>query len=580
MARTTIYVPGAYPDIAIHSGGDGESQSASSRRGPPGPQGPPGPPGPQGPIGPTGPEGPAGPVGPEGPQGPPGTGLAGWIVINDVTVTGGGVASNKTWEDAPGNTVLSTCTISGLALSVAVRASYPLVTVGGVSAVLTRDVSGGFYSGSVACSVVGSGDLIAQVTTPDGDAGALDTITLTYDAPPTILTLTFSGGYPGSQTELKAGDTFQISGTTDVACTGVEIQNFGACVFQTITFPSTSSFVVTATIADRGNTTQALTAQVRARNAAGAYGAIVATSNTVNLNNLHPTVTFGAKTYPLTQQALKNAESATVGVILSNLDVVAFDSPNGDLSITDPALIEPTKTVSRIGGTYNISTNNLRATATRTANAAQTVAQTVVNIANVAPTVTVGVPAARLRSGGNDGTAAQLHTVTMTANQQLLSAPSMSEGVGGGVFLGVWAGGPSVWTRSLSVHDNDVKGSYSFNSLVATGLAGLVQNVISSGAAYTLGGFVQRNLTFPAFSQSSVFNVQVITYTKLQAGVFTATNQPSNRNPTQGNHSDLVDTYTVDSIGTNPTTLWWNDVSAAGTNSTGTAQLLAFEETV
>ena len=42
----------------------------------------------------------------------------------------------------------------------------------------------------------------------------------------------------------------------------------------------------------------------------------------------------------------------------------------------------------------------------------------------------------------------------------------------------------------------------------------------------------------------------------------------------------LVDTYTVDSLSTNPTPVWWNDVTAASANSSGTAQLLALEETV
>jgi hypothetical protein len=474
--------------------------------------------------------------------------------------------------------VLQSCTISGLNLDVSVRASYPRVVVGGVPALLARDASGGFYSGTVPVSVLGSGDLIAQVVSPDGDLGSLDTAVLTYDAPPTILTLAFTGGYPGSQTELKAGDTFQISGTTDVAATGVEVQDFGACVLQTISFPSTTSFVIIVTIANRGTASLPYFAQVRAHNAANAYGAVVPTSNSVVLCNLYPTVSFGAKTYPASQLALKNVESATVAVTLANLDVVSFDSPNGEVSIANPALIEATKTVSRIGGSYNISTNNLRATATRSANAALTTAQTVVSIANVAPTVAVATPAARLRSGGNNGTAAQGHTITITANQQLLNAPLMDGGAGGGTFAGVWAGGPSVWTRSLSVHDNDVKGPYAFGGLVATGLAGLVQNAIGSGSAYVLGGFVQRSLTFGAFNQNTALNVAVVTYTKLQAGKMSATDQPALRNATQGDHSNIANTYTVDALTANPVNLFWNDAVAAATNASGTAAILDVEE--
>lgn len=505
----------------------------------------------------------------------------GWLSITDIAVSGG-TASNKVYDDPPGNTIIQSAVISGLNLLISVKSSAPKVTVGGVPATLAIDPGGGFYSGTVAVTVAGTASITAQLTTPDGQPGASDTCNVVYQPPPSILTLQFTGGYPGAQTELKAGDTFQVQGTTNVPCVGVEVQDFGAAIFQNINFASTTSFTATVTIADRGTSPQSLVARMRAKDANNAFGALADTSNTVVLNNLYPTVTFGAKTYPIGQQALKNAESADVAVTTANLDSILYDSPNGDLSIAAPTVIGSPKTVTRIAGSYNVATNNLRGTATRNANAAVTVSQTVVNIANVAPTVDVSVPAARLRSGGNDGTAAQNHTVTITANQQLLNAPSLAAGVGGGTFIGGgFAGGPSVWTRSLQVHDNDTKGNYSFTTLVATGLSGIVQNTINSGAAYVLGGFVPRTLTFAAFSQSTTLNVGVVTYSKLQAGIFTATNQPAIRNAVQGDHSNLLNTYTVDSLGNvGPTNLWWNDVAAAGSNSGGTAQITNVEETV
>jgi hypothetical protein len=329
---------------------------------------------------------------------------------------------------------------------------------------------------------------------------------------------------------------------------------------------------------------------VAARNAAGAYGPTRDTNalggttdgvDLVNLNNLHPTVTFGTITYPALQGALKNSESATVAVTTANLDSIVYDSPNGDLSVTNPNTDETPKTVTRIAGNYNVSTNNLRGIATRNANAAQTTGQTVVYVAHVAASVGVTEPAARLRSGGNDGTAAQNHTITITSDQRLYSAPTLDNGVGGGTWQGAgFVGGPSVWTRALQVHDNDTKGTYSWSNLVATNLAGIVTTSITGDTSYVLGGFVSRNLTFAAFSQTTTMNVAVVTYTKLQAGIFTATNQPALRNATQGDHSNILNTYTVDSIGTNPTTLWWNDVAAAASNSSGTAQITLVQEIV
>jgi hypothetical protein len=505
-----------------------------------------------------------------------GAGGSGWIYVADVAVSGGAV-SNKTYED-PSNTVLTGCTVSALTINISVRASYPKIVIGASTYWLTRDTGGGYYSGTISATVA-AGTVTLTVYMPNDTPGASVGLAIAYDAPPTILTLAFTGSYPGTQTQLKAGDTFSIAGTTDVGCTGVEIENYGACVLQTITFASTTSFTVTGAIADRGTTTQALAAQLKARNAAGAYGALALTSNTVNLNNTYPTITLGTITYPGSQQALKNSETATVAATYSNTDTVSFTSPNGDLSITNPGTIEATKTVTRIAGSYNVSVNNMSVVGTRTANAAQSTTSKIINIANVAPTISVSTPAARLRSGGSDGTPTQSHTITITSNQQLASAPTMLEGASG-VFTSSWVGGPTVYTRSLLVSDSFAKGSYTFNGLVATGLSGLVQNTISSGAGYVLGGFVARSLTFSAFSQSTTMNVAVTTYSKVQAGIFTATNQPALRNATQGDHSNILNTFTVDSIGSNPTTVWWNDVAAASTNSTGTAQIVAIEEIV
>lgn len=505
----------------------------------------------------------------------------GWLSITDISVVGG-TASNKVYDDPPGNTILQSAVISGLSLLVSVKSSAPKVTVAGTPATLPIDPGGGFYSGQVAITVAGSSSITAQLTTPDGQPGASDTATVTFQAPPSILTLAFTGGYPGAQTELKAGDTFQVQGTTSAPCVGLEVQDFGACIFQNINFASTTSFTAIVTIADRGTSPQSLVGRMRAKDANNAFGPLSDTSNTVVLNNLFPTVTFGAKTYPIGQQALKNAEVATAGVTLADLDAVLFDSPNGDLSIANPTTIEATKSCTRIAGSYNVATNNLRGTATRNANGAVTISQTVVSIANIAPIIDITVPAARLRSGGNDGTAVQGHAVTITSNQQLLNAPTLAAGVGGGTFVGGgFVGGPSVWSRTLNVHDNDTKGAYAFDTLLATGLAGLTQNVINSGAAYVLGGFVQRTLTFPAFSQNATLNVGVVTYAKLQAGIFTSTNQPALRNAVQGDVSNLANTYTVLTLGNvGPTTLFWNDQSAASANSSGTATITAVEEVV
>lgn len=501
----------------------------------------------------------------------------GWLIISDASVSGGSVSA-KVYQDS-GNTVLRSCTASSASVILTVKASYPKILVNGVSATLTNSADGGHYSGTVATTVTTT-NVPVEVVLPDGGQGGYaNSIAITVNAPPVILTLAFVGSYPGSQTELKVGDTFQIQGTTDKLSTGIQILDFEACQAATITFSSATSFTVTGTIADRGTTVQSLHARLQAKDSTGAYGPTHDTSNTVACNNLFPSVSFGTITYPATQSALKNSETATVVVTSSNLDTILFDSPNSQLSITAPTTIGSPKTVTRIAGSYNVSVNNLRAVATRTANAATNTAQGIVQIANVAPVLTVTTPAARLRSGGNDGTSQQNHTITCTADQNLAAAPSISAGASG-TFTGSWSGSGAVYTRTMQVHDNDTKGTFTFTSILATGLAGLTVTSIATGSTYVLGGFVSRNLTFASFSQTTAMNVAVVTYAKLTAGIFTATNQPALLNASQGNHSNILNTYTVDTLSVNPSTIYWNDVAAASSNSGGTAQITSVQETV
>lgn len=512
--------------------------------------------------------------------------------------------------DASG-TILQSCRSSTLEVDVTVLSSYPSVSVGGTNATLAQAADGGHYEGTVSVTLAGAGAITVQSTTPDGGAGSKDTFALALDAPPVLTSLSFTGGYPGGQTELKEGDTFQITGTTDKDADAVFVQDSGAGVGETLVFAAGTTFTVTMTIARRGTTPQALAATVQARDAVtGALGAARATNqgggavdgtDVVTLNDLHPTVYGFTKTgagapttdagraltvaYPGGQQALKGVETADITGTASDFDTIVYDDAGtGELSPANPTTLESPKTVTRAGGTYNIATDNYRIVATRIANGSSITVSGVVRIANVAPTISISLPAARLRSGGNNGTSAQDHAVTITSDQQLLSAPSLSPDSGGnrGTFQGAgFTGGPTVWTRDLRVDEGvpDEKGTFNFEGLVATGLAGVQQNVIGSGAAYTLGGFVARSLTFAAFQTTAGLGTSVEDFTKLTAGIFTATNQPALKQAI-GTSPPVTNGYTIDATGANPTSVIWLDTAAAGSNSGGTAQITAVEETV
>ena len=125
----------------------------------------------------------------------------------------------------------------------------------------------------------------------------------------------------------------------------------------------------------------------------------------------------------------------------------------------------------------------------------------------------------------------------------------------------------------------DEKGTFTWEGLTATGLAGLVQNSISGNATYTLGGFVARDLTFAAFTATVQFGTSVVDFSKLTAGVFTATDEASVKQSI-GTAPPVTNGYTIDALATNPTTLTWLDTAQVNANASGSAQILSVQETV
>lgn len=509
----------------------------------------------------------------EGPQGPPGVGFStnGAVFITNVVPTSSGNVGSKVFSNA-GN-VLESCASDTQLVTVSILAftgntNYiPNITVNGVSATLTQ-TSVGIFTSNVAINLNS-----AVTITAVHEDGPTDTCNVTIDTPPVITSASFIGGYPGAQTELKSGDTYQLTFTADQPFIAFEIDNYGA--FNAIaptSVSSTTTHTINGVIANRGNTSQLLGAKVRVQKSTGSWSSYYLTENDgsvdglnlVNLNNLHPTVSIGAITYPVSQGALKNSENATIVNTLSNFDTVLYDSPNGDLSITNPSTSETPKTVSRLSGSYNVSTNNFRITATRTANDASTSSQTVVKIANVAATLVVTEPASRLRSGGNDGTAVQSYTITITASQQLFSAPTLSAGAQGTFTGGGFTGSGTTWTRSFQVSDNMTKGIYTWGSIQGTNLAGIVTSTIDvSGGnndTYTLGGFVSRTITLPAFQNSVLMNTEVTDYTKLTLS-WSVKSLP-NKRPVGTTATPDANSWSIDALNANPTTILILDTAA------------------
>jgi len=487
--------------------------------------------------------------------GPGVTPQPGWIRITNLTTQNPGTVTSKVWADPPGNTILDAATASEDTVSVEVEAGYPNVEVDGIPAVLPR--VGDIYKDTVdiTVSTPGPANYVAEVFDGDGNPGAKDTIAISVDAPPVILTAEFvdliGGGagaagpgntYPGAQTELKAGDQVRIIGTTDKNCDRIVALDVEVGTGQNVDFGASTNFDITITVADRGDAVQNLAAHLQARDATTAAlgttfetdsAATVDGVNRVKLNDLYPGISIGAVTYPGAQQALKGVETATVVNVLTDFDTVLYDDPTAaQLTIGSPAVSANPKSVDGTGsGVYNIITANFRITATRAANDAQTIDSAVVQIADLAATLSVVEPAARLRSGGLNGTSAQDHEINIVASQKLLNAPTLTpDAPNRGVFQGggfLDSGDQITWNRDLRVDEAvpTEKGTFNWGAISGTNLAGTVTASITGDSQYVLGGFVARTFNFAAFTADSTESIIATDEAKIQSGSF------SNGNP-------------------------------------------------
>lgn len=513
-----------------------------------------------------------------------GTGIAGHVSIVDVTANGVGNVGGKVLSQD--NHRLESCTSDTTNVTVHVLAitgpsNYkPNITLNGIPVTLSEESDAPLWSGAVNITVPVDGLLIAE-----HEDGATDAAVVNVESAPTVTSAIFINGYPLGQTELKQGDTFQLSVVADKTITRIDVINTGACQTYSVSFPATTTKNIMVTIADRGNTATLRGATIRVYDEYGSVSANFSTSSqgtidgthVVLCNNQHPVLNFGGIDYPPTQQALKNTETADVAFTYSSVDTVSFTSPNGQLSITNSTLLETVKTVTRIGGSYNISSSNLRATGNRAANNATTTVSEVVYIANSSPSITVS-NATRLRSGGNQGTSVQNHVVTISSNQRLIGTPSLDNTLGAGTFIGSWVGGPTSFLRTMQVHDDNPKGTFSYLNLSTTNLAGIAVNTLSGGSSYVLGGFVSRDLYFPVI-QNEVSIGTVVSNTgklvTLDKDLISMTYQSSLANGSRR--------YTITGpsgiVNSNGYILYWADETEVDNNTTGGA-FIRIEEVI
>lgn len=514
--------------------------------------------------------------------------VAGAVFITDIRPQDPTANVGEKVKTADGFT-LQSCSSTSASVIVSVTAitghtNYrPVIRInGGVEVPIVAKADAPLWTGELAITLPAAdenGIILVQATHDDG---AVSEVAVVFDTAPVISAAIFTGNYPVGQTELKAGDVFAVRVSSDLDVVGYEIEDSGAFDAKSGTFTAGKIKDITGVVvANRGNVATTQGFRIRVKKASGSWSAWydsktvggVDKVNTVKLNNLHPTITFGTKLYPGTQGALKTGDPATVNHTVTNADSVSYTST--ELTVTAPTVFEPAKQVTHKAGTYNISTDNLSIVAKRAANGATTNGSTVVNIATIAPVMTVTVPAARLRSGGNNGTTVQKHLITLTSSQELAAAPSLNVPEGTWETAG-WVANPAktVWTRNLQVHDNDAKGSYIFNSLVATGLSGLAQNDFTGDSSFVLGGFVFRKMAVAAWpNREAAIGTEVTNTSKLRCTNLGKGGTGSLNSVFQASLVNTVDKFTI----TGPTgvlnpigNLWYNlDAANASSNTSG-----------
>ena len=517
--------------------------------------------------------------------------VSGAVFITNIAPQAAGANVGEKVMSADGFTLESCSSTSPLVIvsvtAITGHTNYrPNIRIGGVLVPLVAKADAPLWTGTLAITLPAADKDGVSIVEATHDDGAISRVAVTTDTAPVLSEAIFTGDYPVGQTELKAGDKFSIKFTSDVNVVGYEIDDTGAFAATSGAFPAGKVInVADVVIANRGVVSTAFGFRIRVKKASGSWSAWydsktvggVDKVNTVKLNNVMPVVTFGTKVYPGAQTALKTADQATVNHTVTNYDTITYTSD--ELTITAPTVFEAAKKATYKSGTYNVSVENFKIVAKRAANGATVTAETVVNIASVAPVISMTVPAARLRSGGRNGTTVQKHVITVTSTQALAAAPSMNAPEGAWETA-AWVANTAktVWTRALEVHDDNAKGTFVFNTLQAAGLSGLIQSDFTGPSGYTLGGFVFRKLTMAAWpNREAAIGTQVVDVAKLRATNLGKGTTGSLNTAFQANLVNTLDKFTITGpTGVlNPTgNLWYNlDAPNASSNTSGSLSI-------
>lgn len=510
-----------------------------------------------------------------GMQGPPGRnglpGINGGVFALDAQPAGAGIVGGKQYADGtvPAARVLTEATSDSATVRVYVGCNggaenySPAITVAGVPAILTETATKRWFEGYADVPLTVGENIIAI----ESDDGAITSVIINrVGAGPAVAAIVF-GTYPGAQTSLKSGDLIDCTITTDLDAVTVTVQAGGAAG-GSVTMPVVGGIAHGIIAIGSAIGMQGVTAI--ARNGFGTDGDAFASAASLLLDQTYPSIGAITIGYDNGLQALGLAETGTLACTIGNADSVIYTSP--DVLIADGNSYAPSKIIANNRTGYVGTGTNLTITANRAANNATTTAGTLVRIATIAPTASISIAGnpARLTSSptGLD------YEVRITPSQLVSTAPTLT--ASHGAWQGVWQNMGTYWRRSLRIADSTPRGAATFSGLSITGPSGITGNTITGGAAYTVGGFSQRTVTFPAFSRVAPLGVSVGNEAKTAAQI--AGGAVLARHSDTGIYANGY--YIANSDGSyNPTGdyLGLSDSVFAGSNTTGTLQAIVSE---
>lgn len=499
-----------------------------------------------------------------------GGGTSGQVFVTEVTGSGNIANVQYAPNTVPANAVVTEVTTDHDNVVVHFMAEggenySPVVTAGSVTCSDLQQYSNDqrLFYGTLVLSI----STTQTVTIESTAGGDTEVIINRAAAGPDILTCTI-GAYPGSQTAAKQGDTIHVTGTVESSATQVRLLSYGAFAGTGWINCSGGTFDITGTVS---SATGLQRAQVEAKNSIGTVGSTFTSTNQITLDQTYPSFTDNGTTFPTGQTAFKGTETGSQSTTVSGADVFVYSSPNGHFTISNDNGYDESKNITCTNpGTYNDSSNSFRIVATRSANNAQSVFNKVIEVADVAPTVTISQPYSRLRSSPSGSN----YTISANSNQNLASAPSVLIPVSGTWQGSGFTGGPKNWSRIIRISDADAKGtgSWAWDGAAPKNRAGLSATI--SGTQNN-GGFASRNLTLDAFATETDLDTAVVTTAKL---VMTWSFKSGMTFQAIGTSPPVVNGWTIDATGINPTSVEILDTAAAGASSQ--ASTITIEETV